>query len=191
MGRTPAEQRLDAPLGRPGPGRPPRAFSADLMAARSKPSAGRRRAACSSFLWTKPGPSRALADVHAVCYRRRERLGRPLGSSVRIRAETIADAGPACASYVALPEPSGSPTPRQPSSISKQGGATGGGVRGTDQAGERRDLEVLSGRDERRPQGRVRRDERPHGAHDARGMAPTEPGRQPARGRRSRRARRV
>src|SRR3990170_4358721 len=64
---------------------------------------------------------------------------------------------------IALPERSGSRTLRQPSSLSEEG-ATRGGLRGTDQAGERRDLEVLGGRDERRPQGGVRRDERAHGA---------------------------
>src|SRR6266540_7420944 len=63
----------------------------------------------------------------------------------------------------ALPERSGSRTLRQPSSLGEEG-ATHGGLRGTDQAGERRDLEVLGGRDERRPQGGVRRDERAHGA---------------------------
>ena len=51
---------------------------------------------------------------------------------------------------LALPEGSGSPTLHSPSALSEEG-ATRGGLRGTDQAGERRDLEVLVGRDERRP----------------------------------------
>jgi hypothetical protein len=41
--------------------------------------------------WTKP-----RASGRSCCHRRLERLGLPLDSSVRIRSETIPDAGPAC-----------------------------------------------------------------------------------------------